>query len=273
MEPTNSKKRAREDKIPSFFELVRNTTKEDDEEGCPPLCWGDEDDPAVFSDWKIAVTTTASTTTESSSVDEFLQRTYTVHKAILGLGPHKSKYFLRLFQNDTLAESKDSTSRIKLTPMEAEAFPMMLNFMYIHPREVKRYKFLFHAIFTTKIKSSESHGKDITPSKIVPVALKHLADYFEIPSLLKFVNDYIEEDVDEDNLEEYVTAANMYNFEEIYDKVENVAAINWQSLFISKDGKELTTMPKFMELLPVERQRRIFLKSLWQAKENPPGED
>jgi hypothetical protein len=57
--------------------------------------------------------------------------TYHCHKNILAVGPRRSDYFAHLLQNgDRFAEGQSNTSRIELEAPAAEAFPVLLDFMY-----------------------------------------------------------------------------------------------------------------------------------------------
>jgi hypothetical protein len=64
--------------------------------------------------------------------------TYHVHKYFLGVGPRKSEYFVRLFQDGgRFAESKTQTSCIEFDEIAAKAFPLLLDFLYSPDAEVQ----------------------------------------------------------------------------------------------------------------------------------------
>ena len=275
MAPTNSKKRASK-ASPGLLESSKKLKISKEK---PELTWGTEEEPSLFSDWKIIVTSTTEppkeddgarsiSTTAAATTTTTTTTTYTVHKAMVGLGPRSSGYFLRLFQNDTqFVESKDSTSRIELKPSEAAVVPIMLDYIYEQNPQIKMPPSEF-------VDMLDKREKAPTPGNVL--ALKHLADYFEIPTLLACVDCYILDDItrfaidDLDELEEYITGANVYNDEFVYDVVDDAVRDNWEEFFLSEDRRS-TIYPKFMELLPMDVQRSILLRSLLDSVEHPPG--
>ena len=135
----------------------------------------------------LCTTTTTTTTT-----------TYNVHKAIIGLGPRGSQYFLNMFRtNGMLAETQSSTSRLELEPSAAVAFPIMLDFMYHTDNNMTKAS---GGGFGEK-------GYDVNATTETAVALRHLANYFEVPSLFEAVNEFIGDDMDKDNIDMYLEEA------------------------------------------------------------------
>lgn len=86
------------------------------------------DPQASLSDWTIEITVN-----EGNELDEPApSTTYHVHKQSLAVGPYKSEYFSRLFQdNGRFAESNECTSKISLHPLQAECFDALLDYLYI----------------------------------------------------------------------------------------------------------------------------------------------
>jgi BTB/POZ domain len=83
------------------------------------LSWRKYDDP--FADWKIVILNTKSNQ----------EITYNVRKSVRADGPRRSKYFVRLFENDgNFSEAQDKTSHIELNDLQAKAFPEFLDYMY-----------------------------------------------------------------------------------------------------------------------------------------------
>ena len=85
------------------------------------------DPQASFSDWTIEIL-----------VQGVKHDTYHVHKQNLAVGPRKSEYFAKLFeQGGRFSEAKDSTSRIELQALAADAFPQLLDYMYFPERKLE----------------------------------------------------------------------------------------------------------------------------------------
>jgi hypothetical protein len=86
------------------------------------LCW--KMDPAKsLSDWTIEI---ISKPNGETKVD-----TYHCHKIILAVGPRHSEYFAHLLQSgDRFTEGQCNTSRIELETLAAQAFPVLLDYMY-----------------------------------------------------------------------------------------------------------------------------------------------
>ena len=186
---------------------------------------------ASLSDSKKTKAVTAPSTT-----------TYHVHKSVLGLGPRGSRYFLNVFRSGKiLAESQSSTSYLNLELSAAQAFPAMLDFMYSTNKE--------------KVKASSETA----------VALRHLANYFEIPPLYESVNEFIRIDVSGNNIHIYLKEAMAYQDDKIFDATLNVAAKNWDTLFVNCEDKS-KLKPKFLDMLPLEKQIELFHNSLIEAK-------
>jgi BTB/POZ domain len=126
-EPNGKKSRAvaDEEAFHSDHELPEESAEEH-------LSWRND---ISFSDWKIVICVTKSCNEinennerDGESGKEFI---YNCHKNILAIGPRRSEYFVRLFENDgTFLESHDNTSRIELHELEAKAFPGFLDYMY-----------------------------------------------------------------------------------------------------------------------------------------------
>ncbi|GAX22792.1 hypothetical protein FisN_24Lu073 [Fistulifera solaris] len=101
-----------------------------------------------FSDWKIEIVV---------NDDSRCSRTYHVHKTFLAHGPRRSEYFAMLFHKEDYQEHQTNQSQIMLHPLAAETFPTFLDYVY---------------------------GSKLTVTAETATALHHLAEYFQIRSLL-----------------------------------------------------------------------------------------
>jgi len=95
-----------------------------------PPSTSDEEEEEVRLDWRMEPKETLSDWTIEVVVDKKTHSTYHTHRVTLSLGSKKSEYFERLFQSENFVEQKTRTSRIELDELAAQAFPVMLDFMY-----------------------------------------------------------------------------------------------------------------------------------------------
>ena len=133
--------------------------------------------------------------------------TYNVHKCILGLGERKSEYFCTIFKSGRMAESNNQASEIPLDHQAANAFPIMLDYMYEGKTAIK-----------------------VTSENVMP--LGYLADYFQIPPLSKLLecelpfvlNDKFK------NFHRYMEGACAYNLEKPLEHLVTFCAKHFDSL-------------------------------------------
>jgi BTB/POZ domain len=116
---------------------------------------------------------------------------YHVHKSFLAAGKRSSLYFERLFQSK-MSETSLSLSRIDLESSAAHAVPAMLDFMYYHNAEIKATTY-------------------------TAVALRYLANYFEMEELFESVNRFIQHDFGPSTALSYLVEASLYNDAKISD--------------------------------------------------------
>lgn len=86
------------------------------------LSWR-SDPSASFSDWTIEVVTTEDDHITCSSF-------FHCHSNVLVWGPRKSNVFVKLFQERMRRMPHSSITQIELSEAEAEAFPLLLDFIY-----------------------------------------------------------------------------------------------------------------------------------------------
>ena len=113
---------------------MSKTYDSDDDEEPPPsleeghLSWRLPAEES-HSDWTIEIAEANASRGEDDGTIRF-SHVYHVHKNVLSVGPKKSLYFERLFQNKNFSESDTKTSRIELNHKAVLAFPQMLDYLY-----------------------------------------------------------------------------------------------------------------------------------------------
>lgn len=210
----------------------------DDDERAPKKFTWKRDPSESLSDWTIVVATKGVDTSEIST------KTYHIHKHVVGAGPRGSKYFLKLFQTESTQEesSKDesSTTRIELFHSAAIAFPEMLDFIYdFDPEEVQA-------------------------RTDTAVALRYLANHFEIPTLFESVNKFIDGDMDKENISEYLKEAKKYEDEIIINATMVIAAEAWEDMLLAKDGTPLKKST-YVDQLSDSDQLELLKRALSEA--------
>lgn len=187
----------------------------DGDEEPEALSWrGDPE--ANLSDWTITINTE----------DGDSSQTYHVHKAILAASSKPCKYFSTLFQTKVnLPENKDSTSRITLGMQEAEAFPIMLDYVY----------------------SSDASIQGITTQNAV--AIRSLARYFRCRELTKSVNQFVQRDLSTGTAALYLEKAFECNDGKIEESARKLIVENFTRVCETK---------AFMMGLPVALFRSII---------------
>jgi hypothetical protein len=201
-----------------------------------------------FSDWTIIVKQHAS---EDKGVATPSPKTYHVHKCVVGAGPRSSDYFLKVFQNTELEESKTSTSVLKLEASAAEAFPAMLDFIYKLPAGIS-------------VTSKKAVTFRVTSKKAV--TFRHLASYFRVPALSRGMKKIIEVDMKPSNICDYLKEAQLYQDDEIIRATMEVAADNWLSVFAPiKTLKHASSQSLYFRLLPQKKQLEVMQLALQRA--------
>jgi hypothetical protein len=144
-----------------------------------------------------------------------------------------------------------STSRLELENSAVSiAFPDMLDFMYAHESE------------EVKAKSETA------------VALRHLAKYFEVPTLFESVNNFIQKDImvlNKDAIHIYLQEALQYDDDKILQATMVHAAASWEHMLVSEDGTKKKPS-KYMDLLPLSLKLEVMelalLYAAFRAKES-----
>jgi BTB/POZ domain len=109
---------------------------------------------------------------------------------VLAAGPRRSEYFVQLFRNDgNFSETQNSTSRIELSEIAAQAFPVLLDFLYAPPHVMK---ILFITTENATALYSLSKYFDIRPLRLLAkqfwksdIQVLTLKTYFEHVTILQ----------------------------------------------------------------------------------------
>jgi hypothetical protein len=151
----------------------------------------------TLSDWTIRITsTTIINNEEKEQID-----TYHVHKYTLAVGPRNSLYFERLFGLGVckFAEGQSSQSSINLHELAAEAFPVMLDFMYAP---------------TGKLEATTENA----------TALHYLGQYFEIRRLRWDAKQFWKKNLGLETVSTYSQHARIFQDEKILNAVASLCA-------------------------------------------------
>ncbi|CAB9505923.1 nervous system development [Seminavis robusta] len=170
----------------------------------------------TYSDWTIEIVC-------NSEKEE--TETYHAHKFVLGYGPRSSGYFAKLFQHGhALKESESKKSRIELEPIAAQAFPLMLDFIY----------------------SPENTLFVDTPSA---TALHFLGEYFEIHALRWYVMKYCQKDMTMENVMTYHEHASILSDKAVLDLVAEFLAKNISKVYPESTILEQLQLSVFVEMV------------------------
>ena len=185
--------------------------------------------------WRMDSTESLSDWTIEIEDDQGQAEIYHVHKIYLGAGTRCSQYFARLFRS-AMQESTTSVSRIVLQSSAAKAFPAFLDFVYLG---------------TCNCNSENS------------VALRYLANYFELEELFVEVNAFIRSDLTFRTGPIYLAEASVYQDEKMLNAAGGVCAAKFEMLnedmILTLPVELLQTLVRSPKLVcdPVELSRRL----------------
>jgi hypothetical protein len=128
----------------------------EEEDGSSKLWWRGQPDE-TFSDWCIKII----------DEDSDLTREYHVHRVILSQGRRRSRYFSKEFKSHS-KQAGERESNIKLGASEANAFEVMLDYMYFC---------------------------DLEATPVTALPLVYLADFFDCPGLKSEIIAFIVDDL------------------------------------------------------------------------------
>lgn len=210
----------------------------DDDASAPKKFTWNRDPSESLSDWTIIVTTKGVDKAETTS------NTYHIHKHVVGAGPRGSKHFLKLFQSENSQEGvlkeESSISKLELYHSAATAFPEMLDFMY------------------------DFDPKEVRAQTDTAVALRYLANHFEVPTLFESVNKFIEDDMNRENIHIYVREARKYEDEIIINATMVIAAEAWEDMLLAKDGTPIEKSA-YIDQLSESDQLELMKRALSEA--------
>lgn len=190
----------------SKFFSVETTADGFQVETLAPLSW--RDDPSIsLSDWTIV----------ASIPDE--QRTYYVHRAILGAGSRRCQYFCSLFRQSSCQEHTSSTSQFDFSSLEElDGFESLLDFLYT--------------------------GSYVVAGDNAVVA-RHLALYFQCQAFMSHVNQYIARDLTPDRAAWYLMEATKFQDDRLVESATKLCA----HALVDVSDLHLLSMPLFQSIL------------------------
>jgi hypothetical protein len=137
---------------------------------------------------------------------------------------------------------------LTLEPSAADSFPAFLDYIY------------------------SFDSKDVNVTTESAVALRHLGNYFGIPSLFKCVTRFIHQDLNEQNVHIFCQEALLYHDSEIVEASMKVAAKACQELLAPYDeegNSDNTATPSpaqlTMQMLPIAQQNKLLKYALQQS--------
>lgn len=160
-----------------------------------------------LSDWTIQVTGEYDDNSLSPTTE-----VYHVHRAMLAAGSRRCLYFTKLFGQDFL-ESSSETSTISMHSLAADVFPLFLDYLYAAP--------LGNLVVTTP----------------TAVPLYFLGSYFDNESVRKHVIDFLEEkevwSEGDEKVLTYCEYLNLFPDEEFYNLLAAICARHLASIPLS----------------------------------------
>eukprot|EP00934_Nitzschia_sp_Nitz4_P007997 Nitzschia sp. Nitz4//scaffold124_size66437//50334//51704//NITZ4_006118-RA/size66437-processed-gene-0.91-mRNA-1//1//CDS//3329534573//7987//frame0 len=149
------------------------------------LSW--RSDPTTsFSDWKIEVVSVVDGTPEAAQV-------YHCHSNVLAWGPRKSSVFEKLFEERLNKRQQTSKTQIQLSQNLADAFPMLLDFMYCE--------------------------RSMPLSADLICNLYVLADRFDVDMLKHALQTFVERSLSFDQSVEFLSHARNHEHKEVIEKL------------------------------------------------------
>jgi hypothetical protein len=191
-----------------------------------------------FSDWTVEVTTKPQ---EHRSSAPEPRQTYRLHKVYLGV---ESGYFRSMIRSKDFKESREGKTSLTLEPSAAKAFPEFLDFVY------------------------DSHGMFAPESA---VALKHLAGYLQVDSLMACISCFIRGTIDVENVDIFYNEAVVYaDHETLNQCLKAIARLPRTELLDTGcvDGDDdIKVARRVMSSLSEKQQKTVLEYALGYAEE------
>jgi hypothetical protein len=92
------------------------------------------------------------------------------------------------------------------------------------------------------------------------VALRHLASYFRVPTLLEGINKFIQKDIRTSNIHVYLEEALLYHDDKMIQATIELAANNW--MFLAPTDTSASAPSRYLALLPQEKQLEVMQLAL-----------
>lgn len=204
--------------------------KEGPKENPPSPSTSDEEDEGQESDvrlsWRMDPDESLSDWTIEIWVGGKTHGTYHVHKSTISVGSGRSEYFARLFANKGSMEHETQTSRIEMEEAAANAFPLMLDFLYL---------------------LWDNNQKPITAENAVP--LHHLGNYFEIRSLRKEARIFWKNAMTVAEAGTYLEHANIFHDDKAYQAVVKKCSRSFRSIMVDSRLMEVSDANFWLALL------------------------
>ena len=145
----------------------------------------------------------------------------------------RSSYFLNAFKKSS--KSVEAATLIELKSSAARAFPSMLDYTY------------------------GVNALEITTD--TAVALRHLGDHFGVPPMFKEANDFIQQDMNVENIHIYLKEGILLEDEKLVDASISFAARELKGL-TSDEGAAKGEYSQIMDLLSPKQQLELFRRAL-----------
>eukprot|EP00592_Proboscia_alata_P022045 CAMPEP_0194414218 /NCGR_PEP_ID=MMETSP0176-20130528/12816_1 /TAXON_ID=216777 /ORGANISM="Proboscia alata, Strain PI-D3" /LENGTH=565 /DNA_ID=CAMNT_0039218037 /DNA_START=296 /DNA_END=1993 /DNA_ORIENTATION=- len=220
-----------------------------------------------FSDFVIVVAVE-----EEEKIDDDTRRSqqqkqpsskeYFVHKERLMVGPRKSKVLLKAIQSN-MAEAATNRYKTALKQTAADAFPIMLDYIYTGNLSLNEQN--DRDYFTDPTSENTTH-----PGYVHCVALRFLSSYFEIKTLHVEVNNYIlgcsfpytYTYHDEGNEDTWIALAHVWEESMIYNDEKIMDVLRKKTLGLAMNKSmfvDYSSLSSFLIHMPIE-----FIRHVWE---------
>lgn len=191
----------------------------------PRISWK-SDPKASFCDWRIEVIHMNKKGTPVGAID-----VYNIHRNVVGFGPRKSNYMVKEFYRqieDRNYGSGSNITKLSLPFWQAEAFPMVLDFMY----------------YTKEVKQTLTAERACSVFKI--------AEMLDIPPLEDAIENFYRKTLSLKNMTEFMAAATNAKA----DRLLFASRAKIGSLILEKPELAGLLLPRFMiDILEINKEQ------------------